>query len=212
MTRGRLIAMCGIDGCGKTTQIGLLAGALRARGIDVVETRQPTEFYRDHPQVRAYLDDGDTSLGMVGLALLAAADRQHHVRGVIEPALAAGRWVITDRYVYSTYAFFVARGLELDFLRTINRDVPRPDLSVLLDLPAEVARQRVQLRDGKALKYEERSLAFMTGVRDGFLAYRDASFLTVDATAPAAAIAAEIHARVGHLGPLAATGPCEAPG
>ncbi len=195
MTPGRLIAVCGIDGCGKSTQVALLAKTLREYRIDVLETRQPTDSYRSHPLIRAYLDHGDMSLGMVGIALLAAADRQHHVRTVIAPALAAGQWVITDRYVYSTFAFFTARGLDQRFVRIINSDVPRPDLSVLLDLAPEAARERVQRRDGRVLKHEERSLEFMGRVRRGFLENRDDSFLTVDATASTLANAAEIRER-----------------
>lgn len=184
MNAGKLIAVCGIDGCGKTTQIQALTDWLRGRDIDVLQTRQPSDLYRTHPLVRAYLDEGDPRLGMQGLSLLAAADRQYHISSVIRPALTAGKWVITDRYVYSTFAFFTVRGLDIDFVRTINRGVPMPDLSILLDVPAEIARERVMRRDGTALKYEERSLRFMDDVRQAFLRFRDESFLTLDATTP----------------------------
>lgn len=196
LQQGQLVAFCGIDGCGKTTQLRELSAWLRREGAQVVETRQPTSFYRDQPVVRAYLDDGDNRLGMTGLSLLAAADRQLHVRTVVDPALQEGSWVLTDRYVYSTYAFFGARGVDDEYLRLINKDVPKPFLTVLLTVDPEVARQRVAARDGSTLKFEERSLAFMQDVQERFIAAADGSFLTLDGSRASGELASEIQAEV----------------
>lgn len=119
---------------------------------------------------------------MHGLALFAAADRQRHIRGVIAPAIEQGRDVICNRYVYSTLAYFMARGLNLSFVRQINPAIPVPDLTILLDLPATVARDRVRRRDGDVVKFEEKGIEFMEQVRKNFLVVADESFLFIDAT------------------------------
>jgi len=197
--QGKLIAFCGIDGSGKTTQQRLLGEWLQSCAVNVELTRQPTDFYRQLPVVRQYLDDGHDTIGMDGLALLAAADRIYHVRNVIEPALCSGRWVLTDRYVYSTYASFVARGVDLDFLRTLNRQVPKPDLTVLMNCSAARARERVAARDGSVTKHEERSLAFMEKFRLGFLDVADETFLVLDAELSIAALHEQVRRRCGEL-------------
>jgi len=193
---GRLIAFCGIDGSGKTTQLRLAADLVRSWGYEVLVTKQPTDFFRRQPLVRAYLDHGDNSLGMPGMALLAAADRQLHIRTVLAPALARGCWVLTDRYVYSTYAFFLARGLDLQFLRHVNPNVPVPATTVLMDLCAHEGRRRVVAREGEIGKFEETDLAFMEKVRRNFHLVADESFLVVDATASARLIHEQIAERL----------------
>ena len=183
--KGRLIAICGIDGSGKTTQEELLSEYLTLRGVAHIVTKQPTDFYRKMEPVRRYLDHGDSSINMEGMALLAAGDRQHHLESTLLPALSDGQFVICNRYVYSTYAYFMERGISLKFLEVINRNVPTPDLTILLDSPAALSRERVTARDGEINKYEERKLRFMESVRTNFLSVRDDSFLTLDARLPA---------------------------
>jgi dTMP kinase len=153
-------------------------------------------MYRQNPHVRAYLDHGSNQLGMIGLSLLAAADRQLHVRTVIAPALEAGTWVLCDRYVYSSYAFFAARGVSLEFVRHINVDVPPPDVTFLLDVPAETALARVRARDGCVLKFEERSGEFMRTVRDMFLSCADETFVIIDARQSEQVVAQQIAAHI----------------
>lgn len=201
MPEGRLIVFEGLDGCGKSTQIEALEGALRDRGVKVLSTRQPTSRYREDPRVRAYLETGEDRIGMDALCLLAAEDRRRHLGEVIVPALERGEWVLSDRYVYSSYAFFRARQVDLAFVKRANEGVRRPDLTFLLDLPAEDARQRVLAREGAVSKFEERSLERMAVVRDTFLQCRDETFVVLDARRPADAlrvnIAAEIERRWG---------------
>lgn len=180
MAQGKLIAFEGIDGCGKSTQLRLLGEALRSRGIDVLCTRQPTSAYRDNPAVRAYLEGGDSRVGMKRLCRLAAEDRRGHLAGIVLPSLARGTWVLCDRYVYSSFAFFRARGVDLPFVERENRGVRIPDLTVLLDMSPECARQRVLAREGAITKHEEKDLQFMGVVRDTFLQLSNESFLVLD--------------------------------
>lgn len=179
---GKLIVLCGIDGSGKTTQERLLADWITANGHTALTTYQPTDFFRRASPVRRYLDDGIDELGMKGLALLAAADRQLHLRGTVLPALKRGEHVICNRYVYSSYAYFEARGLTLDYIKALNTDVPRPDLTVLLDIPASSSRARVVARDGRIDKFEEHKLDFMERVRSNLRHVADDSFMILDGT------------------------------
>jgi dTMP kinase len=181
MVMGALVVFEGIDGCGKSTQFRLLEAALRTTGIDVLCTRQPTSWYRENPKVRAYLDHGHAQVSMDALCLLAAEDRRRHLTEVVLPSLARGYWVLCDRYTYSSYAYFRARGIELSFVRQANEGVRRPDMTAFLDISPEDARQRVLGREGTITKFEEKSLRFMSVVRDTFFECRDESFDLMDA-------------------------------
>lgn len=201
MTMGALVVFEGIDGCGKSTQLRLLEAALQATGMEVYCTRQPTSLYRDDPKVRAYLDRGHARISMHELCLLAAKDRHRHLEEVVLPNLTRGCWVLCDRYTYSSYAYFRARGVELSFVRQANEGVRRPDVTVFLDISPEDARRRVLGREGTITKFEEKSLQFMSVVRDTFLECRDESFDVMDARQPPemlhAAIVSSIERRLG---------------
>ena len=177
---GVLVAFCGIDGCGKTTQLKLAEEWLADRGFPVLVTRQPTDFYRRHPKVRNFFRTNVPEGGMETLVLLSALDRQHHLRTVVQPALSAGRIVLCDRYYYSAEAFFFARGVDRKVVRRLNPEIPMPALTVYLDVPAAICHQRILKRDGKMSSVEERSLLFLEKVRDGFDGAADASFLRID--------------------------------
>ncbi|MFI6481429.1 dTMP kinase [Nonomuraea sp. NPDC050663] len=157
--RGLLISVVGFDGSGKTTQIERLGDHFRAQGREVVETRQPTDWYRELSEVQVFHDQGGSAETAHVLALLSAADRRRHVMEVVDPALARGAVVLCDRYVYATFGVFVHRGVDLDFLITINEGVPRPDHAFYLRLPAEDLVQRLRVRDGDRLKHEEKTTA-----------------------------------------------------
>ena len=85
--KGRLIAFCGIDGCGKTTQLKLAEKWLLDRGHEVLATRQPSDIYRKHPAVRNFFRTNVAKGGMESLVMLSALDRQFHLRTVVEPML-----------------------------------------------------------------------------------------------------------------------------
>lgn len=148
MGRGRFIALEGIDGSGTTTQRGALANALRARGHVVLETNEPSSGSIGR-LARERLAQGAASLDRGALALLFAADRLDHVATTIEPALATGQVVITDRYVMSSWVY---QSLDCDraWVRSINQRAPWPDLTFVIDVPASEGMRRVLARRGNA--------------------------------------------------------------
>lgn len=166
--KGLLIAVCGLDGSGKTTQISLLAEWLSNQNNNYILTKQPTDIYRQDPRVRAYLDHGECP-DMESLALLAAADRKWHLKTKIEPSLEQGIHVITDRYLYSSIAFFKARGLEAEYIKQLNDKVLEPDITIYIDVEPAICLERISQRDGKSLKFEERSTNIFNKVRKAFL-------------------------------------------
>ncbi len=147
--RGKLIAFEGIDGCGKSTQLEMLAGALRGRGIDVVATREPTAG--EHGQrIRAMAQSGERVDPKQELEWF-VLDRREHVASVIEPGLAAGRVVLTDRYYLSSVAYQGARGLDVkSILADSEAEFPLPDLVVVIEIDPEKGLARVGARGGVA--------------------------------------------------------------
>ena len=156
MKRGRLIALEGLDGCGKSTQAERIAAALRAAGRDVVPTREPT----DGPvgrRIRAMARSGERVAALEELGWF-LEDRREHVARVIAPALEAGRWVITDRYFLSTVAYQGARGLAWrEILERSEAEFPLPDVALLFELPAEEGLVRVDARGAPAEPVFERA-------------------------------------------------------
>ncbi len=150
--RGRFITLEGGEGAGKSTQTRLLGDMLAARGIAVEITREPGGT-PGAEAIRSLLlaPDGE-GWGARAEAMLFAAARADHVARLIEPALAAGRWVICDRYVDSNRAYQGGGGgLEdadiLDLHRIGSRGL-MPDMTLLLELPAAESERRLALRDG----------------------------------------------------------------
>jgi len=154
---GMLITIVGFDASGKTTQVVALGERFRSLGARVLETRQPTDWYRSEASVQHFHDEGGSWERARILSLFAAADRHRHVQEVILPALSRGDVVICDRYVYATFGVFVHRGVDAGFLATINRGVPRPQFAFYLDVPTPTLVERLRKRDGDNLKFEERS-------------------------------------------------------
>jgi dTMP kinase len=147
VNRGLLVALEGLDGCGKTTQAARIAEALRARGRDVLLTREPS----DGPigkRIRTLARSSDPLPAEQELALF-TEDRREHVALVIAPALAAGRWVLTDRYTLSTVAYQGARGLDWrEILARSEAEFPLPDVVLLFELPVAVGLARTRARGG----------------------------------------------------------------
>src|SRR5206468_10211269 len=143
--RGLLIAVCGLDGSGKTTQINMLKEWFDREKKPVFLTRQPSNFYREDLRVRDYLDNGNCP-DMEILAMLAAADRRWQMATEIEPAIENGKTIVTDRYLYSSLAYFNARGLNPEYVKSLNGDLRIPDVTLFLDIDPETTLNRVKLR------------------------------------------------------------------
>jgi dTMP kinase len=136
--RGKFITFEGIDGSGKSTQLELLAGDLRSRGIDVLTTREPGGTSLGRRLRELFLESEETVAPLAEL-LLFAADRAQHVEHLIKPALEAGRTVISDRYADATVAY---QGAGRGFSKAIIEQVIelatsglRPDLTLFFDVP-----------------------------------------------------------------------------
>lgn len=197
MTSGRYIAFEGAEGCGKSTHAARLATEL-----DAVLTRETggTDIGR---RIRDILHDTEvTDLSHRAEALLTAADRAQHLEQVVEPALAAGRHVVSDRSVYSTLAYQgYGRELPLDEVRHINEWAIAgrwPELVLFLDAPEELLEQR--LRDRQLDRFEQETRDFHRRVSTGFREMAAAEpdrWVVIDATLEVEAVAALVRAAVG---------------
>jgi dTMP kinase len=173
--RGRFITFEGGEGSGKTTQAAALAQRLRAMGIGVVLTREPGGSPGAEIIRHVLLSGAAKALGPDAEAILFAAARDDHVVTTIEPALARGRWVVSDRFVDSTMVYQGALGhvdpLLLGGLRRVTIGKLKPDLTFILDLPAEVGLERASARRGAegADRFEAESLDFHEKLREAYL-------------------------------------------
>lgn len=159
---GMLITFCGLDGCGKTTLINHLVVYLQNQGINPVLTKQPTPFVRQSAIFRTYMDEPNhDAYSYRSLSLLAASDRIQHVHSVVEPALKAGKVVISDRYFYSCLANLRARGyIEDQWIYEIAEAMLKPDLALFIDAPVEVAVSRVRARENERNRYIDMDLQY----------------------------------------------------
>ncbi len=166
---GKFITFEGIDGAGKSTHIEHVAASLRARGLEVIVTREPGGTPLGE-KLRELLLSQPMDLETETLLMFAA--RREHVAKVIEPALARGAWVVSDRFTDATRAYQGAgRGVSMEKIEELVRwthPSTNPDLTFVFDLPAEVAAQR--LSASRALdRFEQEQAAFHMRVREGYL-------------------------------------------
>lgn len=195
MTRGRFIAFEGGEACGKSTQAALLADALGA-----VLTREPGGTAIGGRLRAVLLDPGTVGLSARAEALLMAADRAQHVAEVIEPALASGRHVVTDRFAGSSIAYQGhGRGLPVDEIGDLSRwatDGVWPDLVILLDVPAAESDRRLGAsRD----RMEAEPVAFHDAVIEGFRAQAAAEperWVVIDGSPSIEVVSAAVSAAV----------------
>lgn len=187
---GRFITLEGGEGVGKTTNVRFLVDHLRARGLDVVQTREPggsPQAERIRELLLAPTDDDplvpDTEL------LLMFAARAQHLAATILPALARGAVVVCDRFTDATYAYQgAARGLDVERIAVLEQFVQRglqPDLTLLLDMPVEAARMRVEARGKPLDRFEHEAATFFENVRRGYqqrAARSGGRMVTIDAS------------------------------
>ena len=167
---GKLITVEGVDGAGKSTHLAFLADCIRARGLRVLTTREPGGTTLAEALRELLMKE---SMDGVTESLLMFAARADHVSRVIRPALAAGTWVLCDRFTDATLAYQGAgKGVDEVFLTTLAEQTHpglQPDLTLLFDCPYEVSRQRLE-RTGKVLdRFEREDRAFFDRVRDRYL-------------------------------------------
>jgi dTMP kinase len=196
---GCLIAFEGIEGAGKSTQLRLLAAALRARGIAAVETREPGGTALGVEVRRILMHLRDTVPTPSAELLLYLADRAQHLAEVIRPAIGRGAVVLTDRFSASTIAYQgYARQLDVEMvthLDAIVRDGVVPALTVLLDCPVAVGLQRARGND----RFHREEQEFHERVRAAFLSFaaRDPNgYCVIDATRPAEQVQQQVLAAV----------------
>ena len=189
MTAGVFIAFEGIEGCGKSTQVGRLVARVRASGREVLSIREPGGTPLGDRVRAILLDRAQVDMSPVAEMLLFAASRAQIVDEVIGPALARGAVVVCDRFIHSSLAYQGhARGLGRDRVLAANQPATRgllPDLVLLLDVPPERSLQRALARSA-ADRFEQEDIEFHRAVHEGFaleVAAKPELFVVVDGTA-----------------------------
>jgi dTMP kinase len=192
MARGRFITVEGGEGAGKSTQVGLLAGALERIGITVQCTREPGGSPGGETIRRLLLDGAGDRWDAISEALLLTAARRDHVTRLISPALDRGVWVISDRFADSTVAYQgFGRGMPLADIALLQRAAVGdfvPDLTLILDVPVPLGLARAAQRRADPDRFERLDPAFHERLREGYrhLAEGDPGrCVLIDATADA---------------------------
>lgn len=172
---GRFITLEGGEGAGKSTQVRRLLARLQAAGIDAVGTREPGGSTGAEIMRHLILSGAAKPLGPLAEATLFAAARADHLDATIRPALARGAWVVCDRFADSTRVYQGALGNVdprlIAALEQVTVGETRPDLTLILDLPAEEGLARAAARSGQgADRFESEGLAFHRALREAFRA------------------------------------------
>jgi dTMP kinase len=199
--RGKFITFEGGEGTGKSTQAGLLAHKLESLGLGVLVTREPGGSPGAEIIRHVLLSGAAKPLGADAEAMLFAAAREDHVRCTIAPALAAGKWVVCDRFADSTRVYQGVLG-QVD--RRLIKGLERvsigdllPDLTLILDVPVDVALERLALRRGDAApdRFEAENVEFHQKLREAFRALaadEPERCVIIDASVPRVQVAQDI--------------------
>lgn len=211
MAHGKLISFEGIDGAGKSTQLDHAARCLAARGLRMRVTREPGGTPLAE-QLRALLLA--EPMDAITETLLLFAARRDHVERVIRPALAAGEWVLCDRFFDATLAYQGGgRGVAEDWLSDLQLRVAgdlEPDLTLLFDAPEALAAARLRQSGAAADRFEREPEAFFGRVRSMYLARaraEQARVCVIDARAPADQVASQVEAAITRLFERSAASP-----
>ncbi|AVR99226.1 dTMP kinase [Pseudoduganella armeniaca] len=202
MPRGKFITFEGIDGAGKSTHIRYCADLVAARGIELVSSREPGGTPLGEKLRELVLHE---PMHLETEALLVFASRREHIAQVIEPALARGAWVISDRFTDASFAYQGGgRGLDLIKIETLANWVhPElwPDLTILFDVPLEVARARLDATR-ELDKFEQEKADFFLAARNEYLrraAQYPERFRVIDSTQTIEAIRVQLAEIIGAL-------------
>lgn len=170
--RGLFLTLEGAEGVGKSTNIEFITQYLEQRGIDYVLTREPGGTQLGEKIRELLLAVHEESMSELTELLLVFAARAQHLDKIIEPALAAGKWVVCDRFTDATFAYQGAgRGLSMETIGELESMVQgelRPDLTLILDLDPEIGMQRASNR-GELDRFEREQMSFFRHVRQGYL-------------------------------------------
>jgi len=195
--RGKLIVFEGVDGGGKSTQLRRAAAALRARGLDILETGEPTKGLWGR-KIREMARTTDRVPRETELAWF-IKDRREHMRDTVGPALAAGRIVLCDRSYFSTVAYQGARGFDpAKLLAESQAEFGRPDLVLLFDIDPEAGLARVAARGGPhEPAFEE--LNYLEQVAENFRLLDLEELVRIDAARDEGAVARDVMAAIDRI-------------
>jgi dTMP kinase len=198
--RGKFITVEGIEGTGKSTNIDFVTGQIEARGFKVFCTREPGGTPMAEEIRQLLLDHGQEPVPGIAELLLFFAARSLHLRNTIVPALERGEWVVCDRFTDASRAYQGSgRGIDADRIERLAEWVQEgvePDLTLLLDAPAEVGMARAAGRDEND-RMDTETLEFYQRVRDGYLTLADIHadrFRVINADQPLPRVQSEIGA------------------
>lgn len=203
--RGKFITIEGIEGVGKSTNLDFVQNVLEARGLTVVRTREPGGTPSAERIRQVLLELGDETIPDIAELLLFFAARSLNLENAIRPALAAGQWVLCDRFTDATRAYQGAgRGLDMRQIDTLAgwvHDGLEPDLTLLLDAPVETGFERIAARRSVD-RMESEAQAFYERVRAGYLGLAAADpdrFEVIDARQPLADVQTDIRTALDKL-------------
>lgn len=203
MGRGRFITLEGGEGAGKSTQVKTLVALLEARGIKAIATREVGGAPGAEDIRTLWLSKPQGFWDPLTEVMLIMAARREHLAHTILPALEAGVWVISDRYVDSTRCYQgLAMGLGLEKVDAIYREIAGnfwPDMTLVLDLPVDVGLVRMHKRSGAEDRFERQDQTFHQKLRDGFkhlASLEPQRIALVDASQSMEEVAAALQSRV----------------
>jgi dTMP kinase len=170
---GKLITVEGIEGAGKSTQMAFIESTLRANNIDVVVTREPGGTPLGESIRELLLTPREEGMSFDAELLLMFAARAEHIHQVIRPALAAGQWVLCDRFVDATFAYQGGgRGIPQNRINTIadwTLNSLAADMTLLFDLPVDLGQERVAARNAGKDRFEQEKVSFFQKIRTCYL-------------------------------------------
>ncbi|QCU89894.1 dTMP kinase [Thiomicrorhabdus sediminis] len=200
---GQFITLEGTEGAGKSTNLLFMQEWLAKKGVDVLVTREPGGTEIGEAIREVLLNKDFTAMHEQTELLLMFAARAQHLQEKILPALAEGKWVISDRFTDATYAYQGgARGMDFSEIATIETWVQRgfqPDTTFIFDLPIEIGMARVAARGGQTDRFEQEKQAFFEKVRQSYLQRAAAAperYKVLDASQNLQQVQADISARL----------------
>ncbi|MDX1347608.1 MAG: dTMP kinase [Thiomicrorhabdus chilensis] len=201
--KGKFLTLEGTEGAGKSTNLAFIETWLKQRGIEVITTREPGGTKIGEAVREILLDKAYTQMHEDTELLLMFAARAQHLQEKILPALAQGKWVVSDRFTDATYAYQgAARGIAFERIAEIENWVQKgtfPDTTFVFDLPIEVGMARVASRGGQTDRFEQERHDFFEKVRNAYLkraVQTPERYQVLDASQPLESVQAQIEARL----------------